>query len=211
MEHDNEHIMDYLILKIVEDLINNKKIENDILNDCYNHSFIDRAREIIPRKFKKKVFLDKIISFPLSKNESNILFNILQAYDLNNIELNSIKDKLLNSVSGLFAYFSFDKELENKDFINGLKFIESNWDDFKIEELRYEDPKNVKFEKTKQTIINRINKANINKKWLYLFSNKAFEEHYNRLFLDNNFKLEIINLYNNHLAFYKRLKLKFLK
>lgn len=76
MEITNQYIQDYLIFKIVEDLVNSNSVENDILSYCYNYSFIDRAREIIPQKIKKDIILNKITSSSLSINESNILFNI---------------------------------------------------------------------------------------------------------------------------------------
>lgn len=211
MDFNEKYILDYFILKIVDDLVKVKIVESDVLKYCYNHKFMDRAREIIPNKVSKELLLNRISKTSLSKAERNILFNIIQAYNLSSDELKSIKTKLMNSISGLFAFFSFEGKLNEKDYLNAFEFIENNWADFKEEELKYEDPRSIKFENTILNLTTRIEKSAENKRWLYLFSNKAFEEYYNRPFLGHNSKIEIINLYKNHSVFSKRLKLKLLK
>jgi hypothetical protein len=211
MDLNKEYILDYLIINIVEDLLFQNEINEDLLADCYNHIFIDRAREIIPSKKDKSLFIDRIFKSEISKNESNILFNIIQAYEISDNELNSIKEELFSNVSGLFTCFSFAHNFEENDYLRGFKFLENNWGIFKYEELKYENPKKVKFENTFEKLEQRITRANFSKKWIYLFTNKAFEEAYNKEFFNQDFINKIIQSYNNHSDFTEKLKLKFLK
>jgi hypothetical protein len=211
MNIHNENILDYLIINIVDDILTNKRNREDLLKSCYNYQFIDRARKILPSEINKALFLNKINEGQVSKDEENILFNIIQAYNLTQAELSFIKGKLLTSVSGLFAYFSFSLDYKEIDFLNAIDFIESNWEKFRNEEVIYEDPKKTNFDKTAINLLERINQANQNKKWIYLFSNLALKEMYQRGFLNKTTQIEIVKSYNNHSVFSEKLNLKFIQ